>query len=301
MTNQQLKAFLAVAEHGSFRKAAEAISRTQAAVSAAVKALENEYGVLLFSREAYRPRLTEAGEAFYRQARLTVEHLDRLDRAGRQLAQGIESKYFIAINAVFPLPGLLESIRTVIGRFPHTRFKVFTEVLHGVVERIDLGEADLAFGPDPGLTTRHEKVPISSVELVNVAAPGYFAAAAGTTISLEEVRGYSQIVVRDSSRGSQRSSQHVVPDGDTWSVNDLATKKALTLAGFGWGRMPEHLIAGELASGELVPVHVEGIPVRATQTLYMFRDRNCRKGPVAVELWTKLNDVYADQGSAATA
>lgn len=72
MTNEQLKAFLAVVEQGSFRKAAQAIFKTQAAVSASVASLEHEFDILLFSRDEYRPKLTHAGHQFYLSAKKTM-------------------------------------------------------------------------------------------------------------------------------------------------------------------------------------------------------------------------------------
>ena len=58
MTNEQLRMFIAVAEQGSFRRAAEVVNKTQSTVSFAVKTLENELQLQLFSRDAYRSELT---------------------------------------------------------------------------------------------------------------------------------------------------------------------------------------------------------------------------------------------------
>jgi hypothetical protein len=48
---------------------------------------------------------------------------------------------------------------------------------------------------------------------------------------------------------TDKSTIHVVPYGESWSPHDFTTKKELTLAELGWGRMPEHLIAPELTAG----------------------------------------------------
>ena len=63
MKLDQLRAFIAVVESGSFRAAAEAIHKTQPSVSAAVKALEEQYGIVLLDRDSYRPTLTAQGNA----------------------------------------------------------------------------------------------------------------------------------------------------------------------------------------------------------------------------------------------
>ncbi|MBW3695281.1 LysR family transcriptional regulator [Vibrio sp. T187] len=291
MTNEQLKAFLAVAEQGSFRKGAKTIFKTQAAVSASIKALEERYEVVLFNRDEYRPSLTEAGQAFYHNARLTMDHFNRLDKIGQQLTKGIEPTFTIVVSIVFHLPPLLAKIKPIIDRFPNTQFKVYTESLNGVVERINNEEADLAFGPEMGLSLHHERFPVSQVTVINVAAPNYFNRPPEQLISLEEVADYDQIVTRDSAKQSEKASFYTTSNRESWSVNDFPTKKDLIVAGFGWGGLPEHLIERELQQGLLVPVNVEGIPVRSTGDLHMFRNRNAKHGPVAQQLWDKLSEV----------
>lgn len=292
MTNEQLKAFLAVVEQGSFRKAAKTIFKTQAAVSASIKTLEEQYDVLLFNRQEYRPTLTEAGQTFYHNAKLTMDHFDRLDKIGRQLSEGIEPKFRIVVSIAYPLPTLLKQIKTIVDQFPDTQFMVHTEALNGVVERIDDEKADLAFGPEIGLNATHERIPIAKVNVVNVAAPGYFKKNTQDEISLEEIAEYAQIVIRDSAKHSDPASYHLAPNRESWSVNDFNTKKELILAGLGWGGLPEHLIEKELTAGTLIPIKVEGIPLISCGDLYMFRSRNHKKGPVATQFWNELIAIY---------
>src|SRR5262249_55317188 len=71
-----LRAFEAAARHGSFTRAAEELAVTQGAISHQVKALEEELGVKLFSREHQRLVITQAGRDYL------VEIRDALDRIG---------------------------------------------------------------------------------------------------------------------------------------------------------------------------------------------------------------------------
>ena len=67
----QLEVFIAVAEEGSFSRAAERVFRTQSAVSQAVKKLEDELGSLLLDRQAAALVPTETGRAVLEYARRT--------------------------------------------------------------------------------------------------------------------------------------------------------------------------------------------------------------------------------------
>ncbi len=62
VSHAQLKAFHAVAVHGSFTKAAERLFLTQPAISDQVRKLEERFGVLLFHRNKRSVRLTDLGE-----------------------------------------------------------------------------------------------------------------------------------------------------------------------------------------------------------------------------------------------
>src|SRR3990167_1484343 len=62
VSNAQLRAFHAVAQQGSFTRAAERLFLSQPAVSDQVRKLEEQFGVLLFHRTKRSVRLTELGE-----------------------------------------------------------------------------------------------------------------------------------------------------------------------------------------------------------------------------------------------
>src|SRR5262245_49869871 len=81
-----VEAFLGVARHHSFRKAADELGVTTSAVSQAIRALEARVGVALFIRTTRSVGLTEAGERFHARARPAFEELLSASEAARQLA-----------------------------------------------------------------------------------------------------------------------------------------------------------------------------------------------------------------------
>ncbi len=121
-----------------------------------------------------------------------------------------------------------------------------------------------------------------------VSAPGYFESSTKQPISQDEIRQYSQIVVRDTARNVRYRSIDVIEGGRIWSVNDYATKKELTIAGLGWGRIPKHMIEGDLADGRLVPIDVEGIQSITHSTVMLIRRQDRSIGPVADRLWQQF-------------
>jgi DNA-binding transcriptional LysR family regulator len=85
MTLEQLRIFLAVAEHLHFTRAAEMLYITQPAVSAAVQSLEQEYGVKLFHRIGRHIEITEAGKLLQVEAQKILDHVTLTERGLREL------------------------------------------------------------------------------------------------------------------------------------------------------------------------------------------------------------------------
>jgi DNA-binding transcriptional LysR family regulator len=286
MTNEQLRMFIAVAEQGSYRRAADIVSKTQSTVSFAIKTLEDDLRLQLFSRDGYRSELTPQGQAFLPRAKQVLEQADSLMALGRQLAAGVEPEFTILISGICPMPRILARIKSVIEYCPETDFNITVGHLGGIYEQLNNGNADLAFTPPLRADLRHQTKSVGQVTMVTVAAPGYLASSPEESIPLERIKNYHQIVVRDTARSVPSANVRIVPGGKTWRVTDFATKKELALAGLGWGGIPRHLIVDELADGRLVELHVEDIPVHDFFDIAMVRCKDRPVGPVAEHLWS---------------
>ena len=71
-----LQTFISVAEHESFRRAAEEMGRTQSAISMQIRQLEDQIGARLFNRSTRRVELTMEGERLLRFARRSLADLN---------------------------------------------------------------------------------------------------------------------------------------------------------------------------------------------------------------------------------
>src|SRR5215831_14737084 len=99
-----VEAFLSVAEHRSFRKAAAELGVTPSAMSQAVRALEARLGTALFIRTTRSVGLTEAGERFLSRAKPAFEELVAASEAARDLGLRPTGLLRLAVpRAVVPL------------------------------------------------------------------------------------------------------------------------------------------------------------------------------------------------------
>src|SRR5215469_12498567 len=104
-----VEAFLTVAQHRSFRRAAAKLGVTPSAISQAVRALEGRVGAALFIRTTRCVGLTEAGERFLSRAKPAFEELVAAGEVVRDIGQRPTGLLRLAVpRAVVPL--ILEPI-----------------------------------------------------------------------------------------------------------------------------------------------------------------------------------------------
>src|SRR5471032_2217611 len=199
-TLHELACFLAVAELGSFQKAAVRLHRSHPSVFAAIASLERQMGLALLDRSGYRVAVSAAGQAFVEQARQLLDSARQMETQARQIAQGEEVKLTVVIGDLCPLPATLRLLRQFFAQCPATRLDLHFEALSGPWERLHSGEADMRF----------EARPWRRVRLVPVVAPGFLAFPLDAAITPEMMRPYVQCMIRDSARDGPPRDYFVV-------------------------------------------------------------------------------------------
>lgn len=293
MTYDQLVAFTTVATEGTFMGASTTLHKSQPAVSKLIRNLEGELGVTLFDRTRYRATLTDAGRVFYERAAAVIESTHALRGFGLALGGKVEPIVRLAIEAVTPLDPIVTILREVQARFPTVRFELHTERLAGAAEALHDRRADVVVATTLGIDVgKIDKAPFGRVPIVPVAQADHPLARRRPPIPPALLRAHAQIVLRDSAHGAA-PSLNVLEGGLRWTVTDVAAKKDLILAGMGWGGLPQHVIADELAAGTLralvIPDFAEAME------LFVMRRRDRAHGVVATALWEALGRIDANQ------
>lgn len=289
MTLEQLRMLVAIADAGGILSAAEKLHKTQPTISVGMKNLEDELGLQILSRESYRASLTAAGKTLCQQARVILKQSQILLGMARHLAQGHEPEVRIAIEASCPLNRILGVLADCEKEFPGTQFNFTGETLWGALERLQTGEADLAISPWFEENLEFEAMPITKATLLSVAAPKFRDELGDGELTLDHFKQAVQVVVRDSSRKPRQQRFGYLPEGRHWYVTDHFTKKEIILAGMGWGRLHEHLIAEELAAGKLVPLKIQNYQSKLDINICVARMMGKPTGPVAESLWQKFS------------
>jgi DNA-binding transcriptional LysR family regulator len=254
VTLDQLRALVAVVEEGSFSAAARRLKRVQSAISTSMANLEEQLGVPIWDRTTKVARLTDQGKAVVGSARRVLAEVDGLRRLAASMVMGLEASVSLCVDALFPLPALLDLCRDFAKAFPAVELRVQTEVLSAVSDSVLRGTTTLGVVGPHGLVAGLEREPLATIELVAVVSPDHPLAKVQTTeegrVTARDLADATQIVL------SERSDDGVPDQGvlsaRTWRVGDLHTKHMMLRRGLGWGNLPEHLVREDVLAGRLV-------------------------------------------------
>ena len=136
---------LAVAEHLSFYRAANALGVSQSSVSARIKALEEDLGILLFERNTRGVRLTEVGRLFVERVSAGVEHLDHAVKSAGMAALGECGRLRMGVHGLIPHSFLANLIGRYRDDYPGIDLEIAESTAREAITQLRAGHLDIAF------------------------------------------------------------------------------------------------------------------------------------------------------------
>lgn len=229
---------LAVAEYLNFRHAANALGVAQSSVSARVKALEEDLGILLFERHARGVRLTEAGRHFVERIAAGVDQLDYAVKAAGMAAAGECGRLRVGIHALIPGSFLSE----LIAQYREDHSGIEIEITEGTardaVMQLRADRLDVAFvAGKPELPDCHTR-PIWTEPLMAVLPDGH-RLAGQSAITWADLAGET-FLVRYGGTGPQVHDHIVLRFAGRWPAPsilrfDVERGTLLSMVGQGFG------------------------------------------------------------------
>jgi LysR family hydrogen peroxide-inducible transcriptional activator len=196
MELHQLRYACAVAETGSFSRAAERCQIAQPSLSQQVLKLEEDLGVKLFDRLGRGVRLTEPGRAFLPHARAILDHVD-LARASvasnNTSVRGNVTLGAIPTIAPYLIPRYTAAFTK---RYPDARLRIVEETTPVLIDGLRDLSIDFAL---LALPLRHKDLELQPLRTERLLAvlPEDHPLAASESLSLAELRGESFVMLRD--------------------------------------------------------------------------------------------------------
>ena len=141
-----VQAFVAIAEGGSFRQAADTLHVTQTAITQRLRKLETYLGVALVERTTRRTTLTEIGRRFLPQARRLLNELSDALTEIRETGLSQRGDVSIACVPTVGVQYLPRILRAFSARRPHDRVKILDHASESVLQAVLRREAEFGIG-----------------------------------------------------------------------------------------------------------------------------------------------------------
>ena len=279
-----LQAFIEVAEHSSFRRAAEEIGRTQSAVSMQIRQLEDQLGLRLFQRTTRQVRLTAEGAKLLTHVRSAMSELMTGLRQADGLAATHRGRVALACApslAGSRLPAVMSAFQAA---FPGAQVEVRELPMAGILDCVRAQDVDFGLGPTPPAGAAVLFRPLMEDPICALASPGLLPARprAGlrlvTRHPLVMMAGLREAV--EDAANSQGLTLSI-----RYQAQQILTVAGLVEARLGIGIVPR-VAAEALAGGPLqvLPLGVaKGMPGLVRQVGILTR-RGSTLSPLAVEL-----------------
>ena len=268
ITLDALRTIEAINQQGSFAAAAKALFKVPSALTYTVSKLESDLEVSLFDRSKQRALLTPAGKLVLEQGRALLMATTALEDAVKQLDTGWETHLVITHDTLVPLDIIFELINGFGQLNKMTELMVNEEVLSGSWQSLLSNHAQIVVGASGELPKgNYNIIEIAQIDFCFAIGKEHPLALKDQAITPADIKNYPAIVVADSSTARHSRSTGLLDAHRTIRVTSMAAKIRAQTMGVGIGFLPKHMIANELARGDLIIKECE-VP-RHPEFIYM--------------------------------
>jgi DNA-binding transcriptional LysR family regulator len=253
----QLEHFLAVADEGTFTRAAEKVFRTQPALSQSIRKLEEQVGSPLFARDLHDVSLTEAGKMLAEYARRMIDLRDEALRRVAQLRNLETGTLTIAAHEAAAVYLLRNPLRRFLQLFPNIKVGVERSRLTDIPRKIMDREAQIGFVKEVPAFRELVAANVHSDELVLITSPRN-PYASRTQLEIEEL-DQVPIMVHHLCRADEEVLHRTFRQhglncrviAELWNFESI---KSFVQDDVGLAIVPRITVLRELAAGSLVAI-----------------------------------------------
>ena len=188
MKPQQLRTFVAVAEHRGIRAAARALSVSQPAVTRTIRELERDLDVPLVQRGVSGIELTEAGSAFHARANLLLEEMRRAREELVFMKAGGHGRVAVAVTSTVGLTLFPATIAAFMQRLPQAKISITEDSGTAALQKLRNGALDFVIAntvPD-SLPSEFDQQPLFLMQMMVGARNDHPMAAARSIQALQD-------------------------------------------------------------------------------------------------------------------
>ena len=260
----QLTAFVAVAEHCSFTRAAEQLGLSTPSLSQAIRGLEESFGVRLLNRTTRSVALTEAGEQLLSHLNPVLEGVDNAIDAVNAYRDTPAGTIRLTVHPLASVTVIAPLVARFSAAYPAIELEVSVDL-----DCKDIVSDHFDAGVHLGSSIAQDMIAVpigGKFRVVTVASPEYLARKAAPTTP-DELRRHNCVryrwdkdVVANNWRFMKDGEWVEVGVEGTLTVNDHDLALRAALDGVGIVQLPEASVAALVADGKLVPLLADWSP-----------------------------------------
>ena len=270
MEIHQLRYFVAVAEEGSFSRAAAKVRVAQPSLSQQIRKLEAEVGQPLFDRLPRSIVLTEAGRCLIEYARQILASIGDARRCVDELTGKIAGDVAVgAIPTIAPYV-LPELVVTFQQHYPDVTLHIVEDVTAGIVRRIEAGELDVALASTCQKSASLRIEPIGAEPLLAL-VPEAHSLARQSVITFDDLKSQRFLLLHEMHCLSQQvhhqlESRRLHPE-IALAGSQLSTIANMVAAGIGVSIVPQMMVKHHATPGCVTLPFAPPVPERELNLL----------------------------------
>ncbi len=271
MEIHQLRYFIAVADEGSFSRAAAKVRVAQPSLSQQIRKLEAEVGQPLFDRLPRSVVLTEAGRCLIDYARQILASIGDARRCVDELKEEIAGALAVgAISTIAPYV-LPELVVTFQKHYPQVTLEIVEDVTAGITRRIEAGELDVALASTCQQSPTLRRESLASEPLLALVPEGH-PLAKKTVVELDDLKSQRFLLLHEMHCLSQQvnhllESRRLRPE-IALAGSQLSTIANMVAASIGVSIVPQLMVKHYATPGCVSLPFAPPVPERELNLLY---------------------------------
>ncbi|WP_087018381.1 LysR family transcriptional regulator [Thaumasiovibrio subtropicus] len=254
---EQVQAFVAVADTGSFSAAGKLLGKHRTTLGQIISNLEIETNMTLFDRSGRYPSLTLQGETLYQQAKALSVASSAFEQLCLYQAKGIETELNVYYSEQLPDSVIVKTMIALHKHYPKVRVHWRKDNNQQILSKLEQNQADLALVICPNGNS------VTSIEFSYIAGMPYTLCASPSFVELHRPQGMvslqqlPQLTLTDFySSGIDRS---ICTSNHIQQFDSMRILTSLLINGEGWAILPRHAVIEAINNGDLIQMDIQAL------------------------------------------
>ncbi len=278
ITLEQWLCFQAVADEGSYARAAKKLHKSQSTISYNVQQLQHRLGFEVFTLQGRKAVLTNMGQHILNRSRRLTAMASGLEASFQELNQGVEQSLALMVDGIFPRSCLYSALVNFEALEMRTILHIYEGILSGTTESLMTNSCEIA------ISTKTPEGTIG-IKLLDVVSKPYAHQDSplhqiDRPLTMDDLYDDRYIIVMDSGKIAKRNEGWLGSEYQ-WKVDSMYLKSELMSQGIGFSWLPEHMVKENHLP--LKPLRFEE-DVSRTYSVYLIHKEHHNLGQAAMAL-----------------